>query len=438
MSRTVILGALILGAVLPSGTFGQTSIAQRVANAPDGVVRMQYASRPGTCGDGGEAVGFRKAFFMQSMQSFGKWSAPQCVPGPVRVSLSVKSGRVTRVQTYVSGSWPRSSERVTDLGTVSPVEAGTYFFGLVPQLESRTGRDRLLLPAVLADDPAAVSRLIDLAKDGARAEETRRQSIQWIGLIGDATVVPTLVSFARGDRSPVGGDADYDGDGPGEEGLATAAVAALTFVQDGAGVPSLIDLAHKGGSRVRRSAVFWLGQTGDQRAIAALHEIIENGREAETVRARAIFSLSHGDDVRPAEFAYLRAQFPRLGSDRLKEAVLMGMSEDEGSGSDWLLQTASDKAQSLELRKKALFWAGQSRATPTRDIVAFYRRTTEQTLREHAIFVLSQREDEAALNELFRIAREDRDRDMRRRALFWLAQKDDPRVTKLISEQVSR
>jgi HEAT repeat protein len=436
VTRTAIIAAMILGAVARNPASGQTPIAQRVTNAPDGLVRMQYASRPGTCGDGGEAVGFRKAFFMESMQSFGSWSAPQCVPGPVRVALTVRNGRVTRVQTYVGGSWARSTERVTDLGTVSPVDAGAYFFGIVPQLEGRSRKERLLLPAVLADDPAAIQRLTALAKDGGRTEETRHQAIQWIGLIGDASVVPTLVSFARSDRSSA--RSDDDGEGPGEEGLATGAVAALSFIQDGAGVPALIDLAHKGGAQVRRSAVFWLGQTGDRRAFAALHEIIENGREVEAVRARAIFSLSHGDDVAPEEFAYLRAQFPRLGSERLKEAVLMGMAEDESGDPDWLLQTASNGAESLELRKKALFWAGQRGSTPTKDIVAFYQRATDEELREHAIFVLSQRDDEAALNELLRIARDDRDRDMRKRALFWLAQKDDPRVTKLISDRVSR
>jgi hypothetical protein len=37
-----------------------------------------------------------------------------------------------------------------------------------------------------------------------------------------------------------------------------------------------------------------------------------------------------------------------------------------------------------------------------------------------------------------RIAQEDSDRQMRSRALFWLGQKDDPRVTKLIGDRVLR
>jgi HEAT repeat protein len=85
-----------------------------------------------------------------------------------------------------------------------------------------------------------------------------------------------------------------------------------------------------------------------------------------------------------------------------------------------------------------LFWAGQREATPTRDLVAFYRNTSEAALREHAIFVLSQREDDAALNELMRIAQQDSDRRMRSRALFWLGQKEDPRVAALIGDKLSK
>jgi HEAT repeat protein len=431
------LRAIALLAFTSSQSFAQGSIAQRVAKAPDGVVRMEYASRPGTCGDGGQAVGYRKAYFLESMQSFGgHWTAPQCVAGPVRAALTIVNGKVTRVQTYVGGAWTRTSVRVTELGNVSPAEASSYFFGLVPQLEGGSRNEKLLLPAVLADDPNAVTRLVALAREGARTVETKRQAIQWMGLLGNESVVPTLVAFARSDRSAADRGDDDDDAGRGEEGIAGSAIAALSFIENGAGIPALIDLARSGTPRVRRSAVFWLGQSGDVRAFAALHGIIENASEADAVRARAIFSLSHGDDTPAKEYAYLRGQYSRLPSMRLRESILMGMTEDAPSGPTWLLQRASDRAESVELRKKALFWAGQADATPTKDLVAYYQRTTEPELREHALFVLSQRDDETAMNELLRIARSDVDRKMRSRALFWLAQKDDPRVAKLISDRV--
>jgi len=387
-------------------------------------------------------IGYRNALFAESFQSIGHWNAPTCVPGPVHVALTVVGGRVTTLKTSVGNTWARTSERVTDLSTISSSEAATYFFGLIPQLEGngqRRDKSRFLLPAVLADDPSAVPRLISLARDNARLEETRRQAIQWIGLLGDAGTVPVLVEFARGGGAgPAGEDIDDDDEAPGKKGLATAAMAALSTLTDGAGVPALIDLARTGTSGTRGAAVFWLGQTGDKRAFAALHGVIENSREDDRIRAHAIFSLSHGDDIPASEFAYLRNVYSRITSTKMKEAIHMGMGQDESGGSAWLIERARDTSEPVSMRKNALFWAGQTKSTPTRDLAAFYRATTTPELREHAIFVLSQRDDEAAFNELMRIAREDSDSRMRSRALFWLGQKDDPRVAKMIGDRVLR
>ena len=200
----------------------------------------------------------------------------------------------------------------------------------------------------------------------------------------------------------------------------------------------MIDLSRTGTSGTKAAAVFLLGQTGDPRAYATLHSVIENGREDERIRAQAIFSMTHGDKTPDREFAYLRSIFPRLTSRKMRESILMGMAEDESGGSAWLIDRARDTGEQLETRKTALFWAGQKEATPTKDLAAVYRTATESSLREHAIFVLSQRKDEAALDELLRIARDDSDKRMRARALFWLGQKDDPRVTKLIGDRVLR
>lgn len=153
--------------------------------------------------------------------------------------------------------------------------------------------------------------------------------------------------------------------------------AALSFIDNGVGVPPLIDPARNGAPRTRSSAVFWLGQTRDPRAFVALHSIIENSNELEGVRANAIFSLANGEETPPSEYAYLRALFPRLTSKR-------------------------------------------------------------PSLKEHALFVLSQRKDDAATDELMRIAQSDSDKQMRSKAMFWLGQKDDPRVTKMIGDRILR
>ena len=52
--------------------------------------------------------------------------------------------------------------------------------------------------------------------------------------------------------------------------------------------------------------------------------------------------------------------------------------------------------------------------------------------------MLSQRDERAATDKLLSIVRSDSDSRMRKKALFWLAQKDDPEITKVISNLVSQ
>ena len=437
MPRPSILPLLVLAAALPAtSAAAQATLASRIEQAPDGVVRMQYPAREGACG-GRDLVGFRHALFGSSFESYGGWSNVHCVPGPVRVSLTVADHRPTTVRTQIGGEWPSATGHVTDLGVVGSREAAAYFLARVPTLEGAGRKGRILLPIVLAADAVVVPDLLALARDGARTDDTRRQALQWVGQLGDVSVVPGLAAFARagsGEGAPNESEGDAAIEKRGKKGLASAALAALATLDDGVGVPSLIDLARTADVAVRHSAVFWLGQSGDPRALRTLHAVIEDTRENERVRANAIFSLAHGEGATPAEFGYLRGVFPKLESTRLKESVLQGMAEDDAGGGGWLLDRARDSREETKVRRSALFWAGQREATPTSDLVAAYRDLDDANLREHAIFVLSQRDDDAAVNALLRIAREDGDRRMRSKALFWLAQKNDDRVTKLIAD----
>jgi len=428
----VRVAALAIGFATP---LAAQSLASRVAQAPDGAVRMQIDSRMGVCGNGRDVVGYRSAIFAHNFQSIGgHWNDSRCVPGPLRVTLTVADGQVTQVRTQVGGAWPDSESRVTDLGVVPPHEASSYFFSLVPRLESASGKDRLLLPAVLADGAPVIQPLLALARDEQRAEHTRRQAILWLGLLGDASVIPALVQFARDEP-----DDDVDDrrkSKPRKKDLGSAAMAALNALDGDVGVPALIDLARSGSVGTRRDAAFWLGQNGSESARRTLHAMIENTSEASRVRSHAVFALTHGGDTPDAEFDYLRNLYPRLDDNDVKEAIIQGMQEDEGAGGRWLIDRALDEREPSELRRKAIFWAGQREATPTSELVRVYREADDRELREHAIFVLSQRDEEAAIDELIRIARDDRDTEMRGKALFWLAQKDDPRIRKLIADLV--
>ena len=428
MRLSAISVRIIASLFTASTAIAQNNLASRISQAPDGVVRVTFASRPGTCGNSRDLIGYRRALFADNFQSIGDWDAPNCVPGPVRVSISKSNGRIARVRTTVGDTFPQTSERVTDLGMVSPIEASSYFFGLVPQIEQSASGDksRILLPAVLANAGDVIPQLTTLARDEDRATDTRRHAIHWLGLLGDARVIPTLVAFARN---------DVEEGKRGKKDLGQTAMAALASMEGNIGVPSLIDLARANSVATRRAAVFWLGQSGDARALSMLHTVIENQAENDDVRAHAVFSLGQAADKDPSQLRYLQSIYPRA-STAMREQIFLSMSQK--GGSDWLLSKARDTNESIETRRKALFWAGQSQDTDTRDLAALYRSATDESLKEHAIFVLSQRQDEAALNELMRIAQSDSDRRMRAKALFWLGQKDDPRVAKLIADKINK
>jgi len=219
---------------------------------------------------------------------------------------------------------------------------------------------------------------------------------------------------------------------------------------------------------VRGQAIFWLGQVPGDRSVALLDSVLR-GSNDEDLQRKAIFALSqhHGDragqilrdlvtrkDVSvetrsrailalgqmrgdAVDVTYLRQLFSTLDSQRLKEQVLMSVSQRGGDENRrWLLDIATDPKQELDVRKKALFWAGQG-GVPIADLSALYERLPDRELKEQVIFVLSQRNESAATDELIDIAKHDSDVELRKKAIFWLGQRDDPRVRKLLEELIS-
>ena len=438
MSHTTRLASVALALTLAPALGAQsgTDIARRVAAAPDGEVRLTYATRPDVCGDGRDGVSIRRSmFFSDRIESYGTFSGMRCVEGPARVAITVRDRKVTEVRTRVGGSWPSGANGVTDLGRVGAPDAAAYFIALVPRLDGVSRRHNPMLAAAVADSTNIAPEMLRLARTTTLSRETRRRAVHWAGALGDASMVAPLTELARASGSDGNSSADDPGPGDGMEG---AAVGALAMIPDDAGIPALMTLARGGSVSVRKAAVFWLGQRDDERGRALVRTVAGDERETEAVRNAAIFALGQGESATPADQKFLESLFDRLTSEKLKERVLFSVSQREsGDGTRWLLAKARDESQPMEVRRKAIFWAGQGQASVA-DIASLYGSAREERLKEHIIFVLSQRSEEAATTKLMSIAKEDPDREMRKKALFWLAQKDDPRVTKLITDMVVR
>lgn len=101
-----------------------------------------------------------------------------------------------------------------------------------------------------------------------------------------------------------------------------------------------------------------------------------------------------------------------------------------------LLAMARNPALAGELREQAVFWLGQDAAeAATSGLTAILADDdADLALREQAVFALSLREGEASLTSLLQIARESPHPQLREKAFFWLAQRDDPRVLALFED----
>jgi HEAT repeat protein len=235
----------------------------------------------------------------------------------------------------------------------------------------------------------------------------------------------------------------------------------------------LIDVTKNDPSEsVRGQAVFWMGQVKTERAAAALEEIVlsspnmemrekaihalhehgspratallrrlaESAQTPESVREQAIFWLGQRRSQENADF--LRGLFDRIGKadrdEELRKKVLFSLSQMRGFGNDrWLLNIALDTSNSEDLRGHALWTAGQA-GIPGADLAAMYDRLTDAEVKEKLIWVLSESRDRVATDKLVEIAQKDRDLEMRKKALFWLGQKNDPRVRQILVDILTK
>lgn len=118
-----------------------------------------------------------------------------------------------------------------------------------------------------------------------------------------------------------------------------------------------------------------------------------------------------------------------------RKAILPAALADSVTVAPRLIELARDRARPVEVRKPALFWAGQVGEEGVLEPVRAMANddSEDESLRKHAVFVLSQLPGDAGLSALVDIAQHGEGMPVRKQALFWLAQKDDPRVVALLT-----
>lgn len=190
---------------------------------------------------------------------------------------------------------------------------------------------------------------------------------------------------------------------------------------------------------LQKKALFSLSQRRSEKSQQALREFATRADAPADLRSEAVFWIGQRRTEENARF--LRELFAKSTSDEVREKILFSLGQMKGMGNDaFILDQSANAALPMELRKQALFFAAQGSAVSTAQLAAIYDRNTEGEMREQVIFALSQRgnRDPLAVDKLLDIAKNEKDRELRKKAIFWLGQSKDPRAAKLLAELINR
>jgi hypothetical protein len=105
-----------------------------------------------------------------------------------------------------------------------------------------------------------------------------------------------------------------------------------------------------------------------------------------------------------------------------------------------LLRMARSPRLPRETRHQAVFWisqAAEDAATSGLDSLV-ETDSVDRDVREQAVFAISQRPSDEGVPILIRVAKTHRDPEVRRRAIFWLGQSDDPRALSLFEDLLTK
>jgi len=142
----------------------------------------------------------------------------------------------------------------------------------------------------------------------------------------------------------------------------------------------------------------------------------------------------------PDAAGYLVTLARRSGGETSGRAIFAATLADSATVWPELMRIARDPDVVTETRRQAVFWVSQAaEVAATRGLDSLVDEDTiDRDVREQAVFALSQRPREEGVAALVRIARTHHDPMLRRRAIFWLGQSNDPRALALFEELLTR
>lgn len=232
------------------------------------------------------------------------------------------------------------------------------------------------------------------------------------------------------------------------------------------GFDTLLDVARNDkDTELRRTAIFWLGQSNDERAFEFLKEVVMAGGEKKPLLDSALFAIAQSRNPRARGYLLEMARSaPSLelrrsaivnigmrGGDEavgellaiydtesdveLKKQILFALSMGGNPRARAKLLDIARGDANIELRKQAVFWLGQRGGEEAlAELLQIYDAEQSDAVKEHMLMVLAQSRSKTALRKLMEIAKTSPSIELRKRAVFWLGQSRDPEAKKFVED----
>lgn len=276
-------------------------------------------------------------------------------------------------------------------------------------------------------------------------DDVRKQAAFYLGQKADRATIALLKETAQHDRA---------------EDVRKQAVFALTQTKSEEAVAALVELVKQTSDfEVRKDALFWLGQTKSPQAASTLREVLREGEE--DLQRHAVFVVTQlpkaeslpllieivkrhrQSAIRKEGLFWLAQTHSEQAVAVLQEAVqqedfevqkqaVFAMTQLKKEQSVPLLIEVAQKHARQEVRKEALFWLAQSHHEKATPVLMNAAQKEEYEVQKHAIFALSQLPRAEGTPLLIDLAQTHPNRQLRKEAMFWLGQSDDPRAAEAL------
>lgn len=170
--------------------------------------------------------------------------------------------------------------------------------------------------------------------------------------------------------------------------------------------------------------------------IPILQEVL-NSHSIDDLRAKAAFWLGNQND--PAALKILVADIKTEKSEDVIEEGFVGLSEMTLPEADQQIREWTKPAYSQTLREHAIFWMGQKQSPGTLEYLEkIAMQDTNEEILEKAIFSMSEMHETPGVTQtLIRIARTHPSREGRKQAIFWLSQNYTEKIEETLKDFAS-